>query len=124
VSHVIAVKLDQVEGIKEHMAVIAPVAQPAEYRHASIITGHTLAIDQARRSLGARTISRKAAGPVVPVAGEEPYARSIAAQRKPSCLISCSHPPAGGFVAGLGRQGGTKPAASIRMDAQRPFQCV
>jgi hypothetical protein len=50
---------------------------------------------------------------------------SRAAQRKPSCLISCSHPaPANGFVAGLGRQGGTKPAASVRMDAQRPFQCV
>jgi hypothetical protein len=103
------------------MAVIAPVAQPVEYRQAGIITGHGLAIDQARRSLererGARAISRKAAGPVVPVAGEEPHARSIAAQRKPSCLISCSHPaPAGGFVAGLGRQGGTKPAASVRMD--------
>jgi len=28
-----------------------------------------------------------------------------ASMRKPSCLISCSQAPAGGFAAGLGRQG-------------------
>jgi hypothetical protein len=35
--------------------------------------------------------------------------------RKPSCLISCTHPaPAGGFAAGLGRQGSEKSVKATR----------
>src|SRR5262249_22659177 len=35
--------------------------------------------------------------------------------RKPSCLISCSHPaPAGGFSAGLGRHGSQKSGKATR----------
>jgi hypothetical protein len=44
---VIAVKLDQVKGVEEHAPVIAPVAQPVEYRQAVVITGHGLTVDQA-----------------------------------------------------------------------------
>src|SRR6266511_3832447 len=48
---VIAVKLDQVERIKEHASIGAPVAQPVEHRHAIVVASYGLAIDQARCSL-------------------------------------------------------------------------
>jgi hypothetical protein len=49
VPQVIAVKLDQIEGVKEDVPVLAAVAQPVKYRHAIPITGDRLAVDQARR---------------------------------------------------------------------------
>jgi hypothetical protein len=73
VPQVIAVKFDQVEGVKEDAPVIAPVAQPVEHRQAIPITGNRLAVDQARRSLERERGARdqwEAAGPVVSVAGE------------------------------------------------------
>jgi hypothetical protein len=48
-----------------------------------------LAIDQARRSLG-RERARdqwEAAGPVVPVAGEKPHARRVAAHQHPEAVV-------------------------------------
>lgn len=43
---VIAVKLDQIEGIKEDMSILAAVAQPVEGRRAIPITGDRFTIDE------------------------------------------------------------------------------
>jgi hypothetical protein len=51
VPQVIAVKFDQVEGVKEDVPVLAAVAQPVEHRQAVAVTGNRLAVDQAGRSL-------------------------------------------------------------------------
>jgi hypothetical protein len=46
-----AVQLEQVEGEEEHGGVRAPVAQPVEARHAIVVAGDRLAVDQARAQL-------------------------------------------------------------------------
>jgi hypothetical protein len=78
--------LDQVEGVEEHAPVIAPVAQPVEYRQAIIVASYGLAIDQTgaagKLSDGCGDCGI-AAGPVVP-----PAASRRTSIRKPSCLIS------------------------------------
>src|SRR5262249_43041430 len=87
-------------------AVIALVAQPVEHRHAIAVAGYSLAVDQAGEhleSIRGRGDQREAADPIVPVAGEKPHARRVAAHQhsEASCLISCSQPaPAGGFALG------------------------
>jgi hypothetical protein len=44
---VIAVQLDQVEGVQEHVGVVLPVADALEARPAAVITAHRLAVDDA-----------------------------------------------------------------------------
>src|SRR6266516_2900833 len=49
------------------------------------------------------------------VKSRTPAASRRTSIRKPSCLISCSHPaPAGGLAAGLGRQGSQKSGKATR----------
>jgi hypothetical protein len=65
--------------------------------------GHRLTVDQTRHSFererGAGN-QREAPSSVMPVASEKPHARTIAAHQHSA--------PAGGFGAGLGRQGSQK----------------
>src|SRR5258707_4363371 len=44
---VIAVKLDQVEGVQEHARVVAAIADAVEARHAVVAAAHRLAVDDA-----------------------------------------------------------------------------
>ena len=90
VPQVIAVKFDQVEGVKEDAPVIAPVAQSVEARHAVRITGDRLAVDEARTRLeraGGRDDQWEAAGPVVPVAGEKLHVPRIAAHEHSEAVV-------------------------------------
>jgi hypothetical protein len=97
-AQVLTVKLDQVEGVKEDAPVIAPVAQPVEHWQSIAVTGDGLAVDQARRGLERERGTRdqwKAAGPVVPVAGEKPHARPVAAhQHSEAVVLDLVQPPA------------------------------
>ena len=45
---VVAVQLDEVEGVQEHPVVMAAVADPVEARHAVVIATHGLAVDEER----------------------------------------------------------------------------
>src|SRR5437016_14279250 len=80
----------QVERIKEHASIGAPVAQPVEHRQAIVVASYGLAIDQARCSLerehGARD-QWEASGPGVPVAGEKPHARRVAAHEHSEAVV-------------------------------------
>src|SRR5262249_39071426 len=75
------------------------------------ITGHGLAIDQARRSLererGARD-EGEAARPVVPVAGEKPHAITVAAhEHAETVMLDLLQPPVpSGRLGGWARQAG------------------
>jgi len=44
---VIAVVLDQVEGIEKHVRVMVPISDAIEIRHSVVTTGNRLAIDDA-----------------------------------------------------------------------------
>jgi ferredoxin len=121
----IAVKFDQVEGVEEYAPVLTPVSQPVEHREPIVVASYGLAIDQARRSLerecGALD-QGEAAGPIMPVAGSRtPPTSRRTSIRKPSCLISCSHPaPASGRSTGLGRQGSTMQHAAAEVESNVP----
>jgi hypothetical protein len=73
-------------GVEEH----APVAQPVEHRQAIIVASYGHATYQARdspeRERGARD-EWEARGPVVPVAGEKPHARRVAAHQHPEAVV-------------------------------------
>ena len=69
---------------------------------------------QARQRLGNQ---REAASHVIARAAVEPHAVAILAfdDRKPSCLISCSHrSPEGNLSVFVGRHGAMNPAAKVR----------
>jgi hypothetical protein len=65
---VLAVELDQVEGIEEHIGVMAPILNGIERRNAIITARHRLSIDDARPrvQLGQRLDNeREAVGQVI-----------------------------------------------------------
>jgi len=90
---VVAVQLDQVEGVQEHFAIVAPIANPIEHREAVLVAGNRLAVDDARP--GAQVSQRfdnqpEAVGQLVAGAAVEPNLGAVlaATTRNPSCLIS------------------------------------
>jgi hypothetical protein len=94
---VIAVKLNQVKGVKEDVSISTAIAQPVKARHAIIVASHRLTVDQTRhrfeRERGADD-QWKPAGPVMPVASEQPHARSIAAhQHAKPVMLDFVQPP-------------------------------
>jgi hypothetical protein len=87
---VIAVKLDQVEGVEEDVSILTAVAQSVEARHPIGITGNRFAIDQARRSLERERGASdqwEPAGPVIPVPGEKPHAAPVAAHQHSEAVV-------------------------------------
>ena len=54
-AQVVAVELDQVEGVQEHGFVVAALAQPVEARHPVVVAGHRL---YATRGILAQLIRR------------------------------------------------------------------
>ena len=75
---------------EEDVPVLAAVAQSVEARHAIPIIGDRPAIDQARGSFEGERSARdqwKAAGPVVPVAGEKSHAITVAAHEHSEAVV-------------------------------------
>ena len=72
VAAVPAVEFEQVEGIREHAFIGAPVANALEHRQAAPVAGDGLAVDEAGPRLEPRRgfqDRREAPGPVLPVPG-------------------------------------------------------
>ena len=70
-AQVVAVQLDQVEGVEKYAAVVVAVPQPVEIRYAVFVTGHGLAIKNHRTRAQAaqcRNDQREAIGQVIPCA--------------------------------------------------------
>jgi hypothetical protein len=89
---VVAVQLDQVEGVEEYAFVSALVTDEVERGYAVVIAGDSFAVDNA----GARAQAcqglddqREAIGEVIAWTTRGPS--FLAMIRNPSCLISCSH---------------------------------
>ena len=87
---VLAVKLDQVEGVKEDVSVRAAIAQPVKAWHSIIVASHRLPVDETRhrfdRERGAAN-QWKPAGPIMPVTSEKPHAGSIAAHQHAKPIV-------------------------------------
>jgi hypothetical protein len=84
VAQVVAVMLDQVEGVQHRLMAPASGPQRTEVRHPVVASDHRLAIDQERRGFdaeGSINDGREAVGPVRAVASEartrEPSRRTI-----------------------------------------------
>src|SRR5215469_10008969 len=97
---VVAVQLDQVEGVEEGVTVMASVANTVERRHAVVVASNRLPIDDA----GARAQAcqrlhdqREAAGEVVAGAAIEPHSRAVLAGNDPeSIVLNLMQPQAAG----------------------------
>ena len=85
-----AVQFQQVKGEQEHGAVLAPVAQPVEHRHAIAVAGHRLAVQEKRaRFQGACGLcdQREAVRPVMPIACDQPDPRRVAADHQAKAVM-------------------------------------
>jgi hypothetical protein len=89
---IIAVQLDQVEGVEEYAVVSALVTNEIERGNAVVIAGDSFAIDDAgARAEASQRLNdqREATGEVIARTAVEPHLRASLAgmMRKPSCLI-------------------------------------
>ncbi len=106
---VVAVQLDQVEGVEEHAGVVAAVAQPVEVRHAVVVAAHRLAVEDAgsRAQAGERLDDqREAVGEVVAGAAVQPHAVAVLARDDAEAVVLDLVQPrvAGRRLRRLGRQ--------------------
>src|SRR5262249_33742923 len=117
---VVAIELDQVEGVEEYAPVGVLVTDELERGHAVVIASPRFAIDDARaRAQASQCLDdqRKAMREVVARPRIKPHALTILAgnDAKPSCLISCSHcPPDGSLSVFVGRHGVMNPTGKVR----------
>jgi hypothetical protein len=89
-AQIIAVKLDQVEGVKEDVPVLAAVAQSVEARQAIPITGHRFTIDQAGTHLkpvNGLDDERIARCPIVSVPGWQADADRVSARHQATAVM-------------------------------------
>ena len=89
-AQVVAVVLDQVEGVEHHRVAGAPGAQRMEVRPSVIADNYRLAVDQERRCLDAACgfdNGREAVGPVMAVAREAADPRAIPAHHQPIAVM-------------------------------------
>ena len=87
---VVAVQLDQVEGVQEDAGVVAAVADAVEARHAVVAAAHRLAVDDAgaRAQTGQRLDDqREAIGQVVAGAAVEPHAVAVLARDDAEAVV-------------------------------------
>ena len=123
-AQVVAVQLDQVEGVEEDARVMAPLAYAIEARHAVVAAGDRLTIDDA----GARwqhchglAYEGEAGGPVVPVPGEQADTRGVPPGEEAVAivldLVQPARPARGllgaGWEAGFDEEAGTEKHASV-----------
>jgi hypothetical protein len=90
VAQVVAVMLDQVEGVQHCLTAPTSAPQRMEVRRPVVAGDHGLAVDQERRRLDAEgrvNDSQEAVGPLIAVAGEAADARAIPAHHQP--IASC-----------------------------------
>jgi hypothetical protein len=85
------------------------VTDELERGHAVVVASHRFAINQARRSLDRERRAGdqgEAAGPVVPIAGEKPHARRVAAHEHTEAVVFDLVQPLGaeGQLIGFGRE--------------------
>src|SRR2546423_6997434 len=87
---VVAVQLDQVEGIEEYARIMPPIPDAVEARHAVLVAAHGLAVDdtRARAQPGERLDDqREAVGQVVAGAAVEPHALAILARDDAEAVV-------------------------------------
>src|SRR5262249_22390463 len=106
---VVAIELDQVEGIEEDAAVRALMPDELERGHAVVVASHRFAIDDARARAQARQRlddQREAVGEVVAGAAEKPHALTILAGNDAEAVVlNFVQPrPAGRQRIGFGRE--------------------
>ena len=123
-TQVVAVKLQQVEGVEHHSMTIAARAQGVEVRAAVIADNDCLAIDQERSGVdaaGSVNDSGEAVGPVVAVTCEAADPRAIPAQHQPVAVVLDFVNPlqAGRRRVSLGRTTGVDEAGRRRIN-RRP----
>src|SRR5262249_28795835 len=104
---VVAIQLDQVEGVEEYAPVRALVADELERGHAAVVASHRFAIDDARARAQARqrlADQRKAVGEVIAGSAVEPHALTILAADNPETVVlNLMQPrPAGRQLIGFG----------------------
>jgi hypothetical protein len=79
-AQVVAVKLDQVEGVEEDACVMPPVADAVEARHAVVVAGDSFVVDDAgARAQPRLDDQREAVGQVVARSAVEPHAVAVLA---------------------------------------------
>src|SRR5262249_1314220 len=98
--HVVAIQLDQVEGVEEYAPVGALVTHEIERGHAAVIASHRFAIDDARaRAQASQRLDdqRKAVGEVIAGTAVEPHALTIlAGDDAKSIVLNLMQPQAAG----------------------------
>src|SRR5262245_34548955 len=104
---VVAVQLDQVEGVQERTVIMAAVANEIERGNAVIIAGNSLAVDDARlrTQTGQRVCDqREAAGEIVAGTAVEPHLRAgLAGNNAEAVMLDFMQPlPAGRQLIGFG----------------------
>jgi len=87
---VVAVQLDQVEGVQERAVIMAAVANEIERGNALVIAGNRFAIDDA--GAGAQTCERldyqwEAVGEVIARTAVEPHSRPILPSNNPKAIV-------------------------------------
>src|SRR5262245_48371910 len=106
---VVAVQLDQVEGVQERTVIMAAVANEIERGNAVVIAGDSLAVDDARARTQACQrfdYQREAVGEVITRTAVEPHLRAILAGDNPKTVVLDLMQPlaAGGQLIGFGRE--------------------
>src|SRR5215831_2272319 len=104
---VVAVQLDEVEGVEEYALVSAVVTDEIERGNAVVIAGDSLAVDNAgaRAQLGERiNDQREAAGEVIARTAVEPHSRAVLPRDSPEAVVLDLLQPlaAGGQLIGFG----------------------
>jgi hypothetical protein len=87
---VVAAQLDKVEGVQEHVAIMAPIPNPVERRHAVLVTGDGLAVDDAGARLQAGqglNDQREAVGQIVARTAIEIRLRAVLAGDDPETVV-------------------------------------
>jgi hypothetical protein len=118
---IVAVQLDEVEGVEERAVIMATVANEIERGNAVVIAGDSFAVDDAgaRPQLGERiNDQREAVGEIIARTTVEPDLRASLPgdDAEASCLISCSHWLQEGSLSVLvGRHGAMNPAGRARI---------
>ena len=116
-AQVVAVQLQQVEGVEERLRLVPAVAEQLEGGQPPLVAAHHLAVDQAGPHLEVvhgLDHQRVALRPVVAPAGDQPDAHGVAPGHQPEAVVLDLVNPVG---AGRGLVGGGREAG---LDEARP----
>ena len=111
---VVAVQLDEVEGVEEYAVASALVTDEIERGHAVVIAGDSFAVDDAgARAQACQRLDdqREAAGEVIAGTAIEPHSLAVLAGNDAEAVVWL---PDGSLSVLVGRHGAMKPAGKIR----------